>query len=92
MLIIDVDSDGKITSVLMLFDYFWRFGFDDTKRNPRPVQEVLEMFDLTASGLVDGTGTFTVTLFTKEGKDIINGWIPVGSAEGTLTATITPAG
>lgn len=33
-----------------------------------------------------------VTLFTKEGKNIVNDWIPVGSADGTLTATITPAG
>lgn len=31
-----------------------------------------------------------VTLFAKEGKNIVNDWIPVGRADGTLTATITP--
>ncbi|MDF1596849.1 MAG: hypothetical protein P1T08_12295 [Acidimicrobiia bacterium] len=85
-LILEVDGDGEVTLVNLLFDYYWQFGVNP--KNGRPVQEVLEMFSLKSYG----TGTFSVTLFTKEGKEIVNDWIPVGSSEGTLTATITPAG
>ena len=86
---LDVDEAGLVTSVALLFDYYWQFG---AARNGRPVQEVLEMLSLKAA-LIDGHGTFTVTLFTKEGKnDIINDRVTVGSLEGTLTAEITPAG
>jgi hypothetical protein len=86
---LDVDESGEVTSVALLFDYYWQFR---TARNGRPVQEVLETLSLKAA-LIDGQGTFTVTLFTKEGKnDIINNRVTVGTLEGTLTATITPAG
>ncbi len=89
VLILDVDSAGEVTSVILLFDYYWRFGANP--RNGRPVQQVLELFSLK-SNLLDGTREFTVTQFAKEGKDIVNDWTRVGSAAGSISATISPTG
>ena len=88
-LILEVDATGAITRVILQFDYYWQFGVNP--KNGRPVQEVLETFSLK-SELDDGTGNFTVTLFTKEGRNIVNDWVEVGTTSGSLSATITPTG
>ncbi len=82
-LILDIDANDKVTGVAMRFDYYWQFGVNP--RNGRPMQEALELFELGFDG-----GTFTVSRFTKDAN--VNGWTPISSTDGTLIATITPAG
>ncbi|MDH5371369.1 MAG: hypothetical protein OEX97_00325 [Acidimicrobiia bacterium] len=88
-LILDVAVDGAIT-VTWRFDYYWQFGVNP--RNGKATQEVLELFELNSAPIVDGTGTFEVTLFTKEGKTIVNSFTPIGTYDGTLDITILPVG
>ena len=88
-LILDVAADGAIT-VTWRFDYYWQFGINP--KNGKPVQEVLEFFEFNSTPITDGTGVFDVTLFTKEGKQIVNQFTPVGTHFGDLSVTITPLG
>ena len=88
-LILDVAADGTVT-VTWRFDYYWQYGVNP--KNGKRTQEVLELFEINSTPITSGTGTFQVTLFTKEGKQIVNQFKPVGTHTGIQTVTITPTG
>lgn len=87
---LDFATDGTVT-VRWRFDYFWEFGVHP--KNGKLVQEVLEFFELTSTPIgTDGSGTFSVALFTKVGKEIVNLYVPVGDASGVLSVTTGASG
>ena len=77
-------------TVTWRFDYYWQYGVNP--KNGKRTQEVLELFEINSTPITSGTGTFQVTLFTKEGKQIVNQFKPVGTHTGIQTVTITPTG
>lgn len=89
-------GSGGTVDVLWRFDYYWKYGLT----GKRLVQEVLEFSGLT--GTLTGfdstsyqrqlvTGDLALTLFTKEGKTIINDHLPMGAVNVSFYLTITPA-